>query len=133
MQALAITWASANKSPAIGGYRFLPIKGHTGNAKQLDCYLGLGLHIGITGWICDDRRGKHLRGIINRIPVNRLMIKTDAPFLIPPDLRHNHGNRNEPSFLPHVLAEVASAVGRSAQEVADSTNATATALFGLNK
>src|SRR6185503_20446076 len=69
----------------------------TGGARELDAYLALDLHIGITGWICDDRRGAGLRPLIPRIPPDRLMIETDAPFLLPPAEKKS-GRRNEPAF-----------------------------------
>jgi TatD DNase family protein len=59
----------------------------TGKGEQLDAYLELGLYIGITGWICEERRGLSLRSLVPRIPLSRLMLETDAPFLTPRDLR----------------------------------------------
>jgi TatD DNase family protein len=104
----------------------------TGTAAELDVYLALDLHIGITGWICDERRGVHLRALVPRIPRDRLMIETDAPFLLPRDLpvRPPDG-RNEPAILPHVLARVAHASGRAIDTVAADTTRTARAFFGL--
>lgn len=104
----------------------------TGSGAELDAYLELDLHVGITGWICDGRRGGHLRDLVARIPVNRLMIETDAPFLTPRDLpRPPPGGRNEPSLLPHVLDRVAGSAGRSREDVARSTTATARQFFRL--
>ncbi|HVE39520.1 MAG TPA: TatD family hydrolase [Planctomycetota bacterium] len=102
----------------------------TGGARELDAYLALDLHIGITGWICDDRRGAGLRPLIARIPADRLMIETDAPFLLPPAAKAA-GRRNEPAFLLHVLETVASAAGRPPDQVAAETTRTAEAFFGL--
>jgi TatD DNase family protein len=106
----------------------------TGSAAELDTYLAIDLHIGITGWICDDRRGTGLRPLIRRIPRDRLMIETDAPFLTPRDLvpRPRDG-RNEPGFLPHVLAAVARAADRPAAELADDTTRTARAFFAIDE
>lgn len=102
----------------------------TGTAAELEAYLALDLHVGITGWICDERRGYHLRSLIPRVPRDRLMLETDAPFLTPRDLRPRPaGGRNEPAFLPHVLAAVATAAGRPVAEVAADTTATARAFF----
>ncbi len=78
----------------------------TGNADQAKAYLDLDLHLGITGWICDERRGQHLRNIVRMIPANRLMIETDCPYLAPRDYRPRI-NRNEPKYLPHILETVA--------------------------
>jgi len=104
----------------------------TGTAAELDAYLALDLHIGITGWINDERRGLGLRGVVARIPANRLMIETDAPFLTPHDARPKPaGGRNEPALLPLVLAAVARAINRPLADVAHETPETARAFFGL--
>ncbi len=104
----------------------------TGTAGELDSYLELDAHIGVTGWICDERRGMHLRDIVGRIPANRLMIETDAPYLLPRTIRPKPSSRrNEPAFLPYVLDVVAKAVGRPADRVAVETTATARAFFRL--
>jgi TatD DNase family protein len=103
----------------------------TGDERELDCYLELGLCIGITGFVCDERRGQHLQKLVARIPPERLMIETDAPFLLPRDLKHARGRRNEPAYLPHVAASVARYAGRDESELRRSTTSTAFELFGL--
>ncbi|MBP1963756.1 TatD DNase family protein [Paenibacillus aceris] len=104
----------------------------TGTLQELDVYLQLGLYIGITGWICDERRGKHLRELVKRIPLERLMLETDAPFLTPRDLPVKpQDGRNEPVFLPHVAATVAHCLGKTVEEVAEATTRTAREFFGL--
>jgi TatD DNase family protein len=102
----------------------------TGGARELDAYLALDLHVGITGWICDDRRGAPLRPLVARIPPDRLMIETDAPFLLPPAAKGAE-RRNEPAFLVHVLETVSRAAGRPADQVAAETTRTAELFFGL--
>jgi TatD DNase family protein len=102
----------------------------TGNAAELDTYLEMGFYIGITGWICDDRRGYHLRELLSRIPLNRLMLETDAPFLSPRDMRPQ-SKRNEPGYLPHILRAVAKAMKKLPEEVANGTTQTAREFFGL--
>jgi TatD DNase family protein len=105
----------------------------TGTADELDILLAMDLNIGITGWICDERRGSHLRELLPRIPLDRLMIETDAPYLVPRDLRPQPaGRRNEPAFLPHILTAVAMSVGRSIDEVAAITTATARRFYRLD-
>lgn len=80
----------------------------TDTQKALFDYLDLDCHIGITGWICDERRGKPLQEIVTNIPLNRLMLETDAPYLLPRDLPVMPDNkRNEPQFLPHIGHTVA--------------------------
>jgi TatD DNase family protein len=105
----------------------------TGDERELDCYLELGLHIGITGFICDERRGTHLQQLVARIPKERLMIETDAPFLLPRDLKHARGRRNEPAYLPHVAASVARYAGRDLQELRQNTRQAAFELFDLGR
>lgn len=106
----------------------------TGDGAALDAYLDLDLHIGVTGWICDERRGLHLRGIIARVPRDRLMVETDAPYLLPRDLVPKpkpKTRRNEPMHLPHILRAVAGAVGCEPHALARSTTETARRFFGL--
>jgi TatD DNase family protein len=105
----------------------------TGHARELERYLELGLCIGITGFVCDERRGTHLSGLVGRVPRDRLMVETDAPFLRPRDLGGASSRRNEPAFLPHVAATVARCAGRSVEELRRETTATATHLFGLDQ
>ena len=106
----------------------------TGQAQELDDYLELGLAIGITGWICDERRGQHLKDMVGRIPSDRLMIETDAPYLLPRSLRPKpSGRRNEPAFLVEVASVVAQARGETLDTVAATTTATAERFFGLNR
>lgn len=106
----------------------------TGNQSQLEAYLALDLHIGITGWICDERRGHHLREFIHLIPDNRLMIETDAPYLVPRDLRPKpKGRRNEPAFLGHIAEAVAAARDQPLKQLLPRIQATTEQFFGLEK
>jgi len=104
----------------------------TGGERELRECLELGLSIGITGWICDERRGQHLRDLVRQIPLDRLMLETDAPYLLPRDLspRPPH-RRNEPKFLPHILATVAGCRGEPPTVVAAATTANALRFFGF--
>lgn len=104
----------------------------TGEARELDDYLAMGLSIGITGWICDERRGRHLRELVRRIPADRLMLETDAPYLLPRDLvPRPKSRRNEPRYLPHVCEVVAACRGEAAAEVAAATTRNARHFFGF--
>ncbi|HET7756822.1 MAG TPA: TatD family hydrolase [Steroidobacteraceae bacterium] len=104
----------------------------TGGAEELHCYLGLGLAIGITGWICDERRGAHLPELVRAIPAPRLLLETDGPYLLPRDLPAKPAaRRNEPAYLPHVAAAVARARGEPLEALARSSTAAARALFSL--
>ena len=88
----------------------------TGSEKNAKAYLDLDLHIGITGWICDERRGAHLRDVVKKIPANRLMIETDCPYLAPRDYRPRI-KRNEPKYLPHILQTIAECRGEDPAEL----------------
>ena len=104
----------------------------TGSGAELEEILSLDLAIGITGWICDERRGAHLKPLMREIPAARLMIETDAPYLLPRDLeRKPASRRNEPAYLPHVARTVARARGVEFGALAATTTAAARALFGL--
>ena len=106
----------------------------TGEKDELHAYLDLGLYIGITGWICDERRGQHLLALVREIPKERLLLETDAPYLTPRDMRPQpRSRRNEPAFLPHILKTVARALGRSPEEVAAETAGNAQTLFGIRE
>jgi TatD DNase family protein len=104
----------------------------TGQRAELEDCLALGLHIGITGWICDERRGLHLQELVRHIPADRLMIETDAPYLLPRSLRPKPaGRRNEPAFLPEVARVIAHARSEDVVELAAVTTANARRFFGL--
>ncbi|MGQ0621652.1 MAG: TatD family hydrolase [Panacagrimonas sp.] len=107
----------------------------TDTAEAAQDYLLLDCHIGMTGWICDERRGAHLLDVVKMIPSQRLMVETDAPYLLPrtvPNaLRPPDGRRNEPAYLPYVVARIAGARGVSAASVAQSTADNARRFFRL--
>jgi TatD DNase family protein len=106
----------------------------TGEREELRSYIDLGLYIGITGWICDERRGRHLLELVRDIPRDRLLLETDSPYLTPRDLHPQpKARRNEPAFLPHILKAVAKALRRPHEEIAAETTRNATAFFGLNE
>lgn len=102
----------------------------TGSREALFAYLDLGLCIGITGWICDERRGQELQELVRHIPADRLLLETDGPYLLPRDLpQAPKDKRNEPAFLPHIAATVARLRSESPEEVAALTTANAKRLF----
>ena len=104
----------------------------TGGAAELDSYLDLGLAIGITGWICDERRGTHLLELVRRIPADRLLLETDGPYLLPRDLRPKPASRrNEPAYLAHIAAVIAHARGEPPETLARTSTAAARSLFGI--
>ncbi|TYT26522.1 hydrolase TatD [Luteimonas viscosa] len=104
----------------------------TGTREELFDYLDQDWHIGITGWLCDERRGAHLREIVKNIPAHRLMVETDAPYLLPRTLRPMpKERRNEPAFLPHIVEELARDRGEDVATTAAASAATAAAFFRL--
>ena len=104
----------------------------TGSGDELEYYLSLGCYIGITGWICDERRGKHLRELVKLIPSDRLLLETDAPYLLPRDLGGKvKDKRNEPKYLPHIAETVASCQGKDPMELANETYNNSKRFFGL--
>jgi TatD DNase family protein len=104
----------------------------TGTERALDRYLELGCHIGITGWICDERRGSHLLELIKKIPPHRLLLETDAPFLIPRNMEGiKRSRRNEPKFLPHIAEFIARRLGKDPELLAEETYQNARRIFKL--
>ncbi|HET8553866.1 MAG TPA: TatD family hydrolase [Rhodanobacteraceae bacterium] len=104
----------------------------TDTREALFDYLDLDCHIGITGWICDERRGTHLREFVREIPADRLMLETDAPYLLPRNVEPKPSHRrNEPMYLAHICREVARDRGEDAVVTAGNSTATACAFFGL--
>ena len=105
----------------------------TGTEADLLRYLEAGYSIGITGWLCDVSRGVELRRLAPRIPLQRLVIETDAPFLFPhgatPPGRRRR--RNEPCLLPAVAARLADLYGLPLEDVVRHTTANARRLFRL--
>lgn len=105
----------------------------TGEGESLHEYIAMGLYVGITGWICDERRGQHLHDIVSVIPDDRLLIETDAPYLLPRNIRPRpKSRRNEPAYLTYVLETVAEARAQSVEHVALITTQNAIDFFGLD-
>jgi hydrolase, TatD family len=105
----------------------------TGTKKELEAYLSLGCYIGITGWICDERRGLHLRELIKLIPDNKLMIETDAPYLMPRNLKPRpKSHRNEPAYLVHIAREIAELKGVTVEELSNITVSNTKKFFNLS-
>jgi TatD DNase family protein len=105
----------------------------TGSKVEMHECLDLDCHIGITGWICDERRGTHMKAFMKDIPANRLMIETDAPYLKPRSLRPKiRSHRNEPRFLPWILGTLAACRDEHPDALAEATTRNARAFFCLN-
>ena len=106
----------------------------TGQRRELFDYLDLDLHIGITGWFCDERRGKHLRALVKDIPANRLLLETDAPYLRPRHIKRPLPGEadNEPALLPHIAEDIAGCLRVPLAQLARQTTSTARRFYGLD-
>jgi TatD DNase family protein len=94
----------------------------TGNSEQLSAYLAQGLYIGITGWLCDERRGQDLQAALAYLPLDRLILETDAPYLLPRNLANKpKSRRNEPAFIAAIAEEVARLKQCSVADVAEAS------------
>ena len=104
----------------------------TGERQELFDYLDRDWYIGITGWLCDERRGAHLRELVRSIPAERLMIETDCPYLLPRNVQPKPSHRrNEPMYLAHICAELARDRGELEALTAATTSANARRFFAL--
>jgi TatD DNase family protein len=115
----------------------------TEGQAELEAYLAMDCYIGITGWLCDERRGSHLIPLLRQIPANRLLLETDAPYLLPRNfqerapLKGQHSargksGRNEPRFLPLIAAFAAEILGKTPEQLAAQTSANAARFFNLS-
>jgi TatD DNase family protein len=104
----------------------------TGTEKELSKYLELGCYIGITGWICDERRGTHLLSLVKKIPADKLLLETDAPFLIPRTMPRGNG-RNEPKNLVHIAKHLSNILGKDFEVLAEETYRNSCEFFGIEK
>ena len=108
----------------------------TGQLKEAKTYLEMGYYIGFTGAITDVRRFVALEEVVRYVPLDRMLIETDAPFMMPKNvptrqLSYHQQRRNEPAFLPYVAQTIAHYKGVSLKAVADKTRENAEALFKL--
>ena len=111
----------------------------TGTKNALEDYLSLGIYIGLTGWICDDRRGKHLRDFINIIPDDKLLIETDSPYLSPfvssrePNITSEMKHLNKPAYLPEIAKTLAKCRNQTYEHICDITYKNYINFFGTDK
>lgn len=104
----------------------------TGDKKNLYAYLDEDFYIGITGWVCDERRGTELAKIVSEIPLDRLMVETDAPFLLPRNIQPKpESRRNEPRYLSWVIKKLAECYGMKTEEIARLSSKNACLFFAL--
>ncbi|MCG5046587.1 3'-5' ssDNA/RNA exonuclease TatD [Enterobacteriaceae bacterium 155047] len=104
----------------------------TGSRSDALACLNRGLYLGITGWVCDERRGLELRELLPLIPADRLLFETDAPYLLARDMKPKPASRrNEPAYLGHIVERVAHWRGEEAQQLAAQTDDNVRRLFGI--
>jgi TatD DNase family protein len=102
----------------------------TGNRAEAEAFLAMGLDIGITGWVTDLQRGQALREALPAIPLDRLHLETDAPYLFPKNAETRRGH-NEPANLPWVAASVADLLGCDVDEIIRACSSNSRRMFGL--
>lgn len=116
-----------DKVPALVSHCF------TGDKAQLIACLDRGMYIGVTGWLCDKKRGQDLRDIVKYIPLERLMVETDGPYLTPQNIRPKpKSSRNEPAYLPFVVEMLAQCTGYSIADISQQSTKNANKVFQLN-
>lgn len=103
----------------------------TGDKKTLEQYLSMGFFIGVTGWICDDRRAGDLRNAVSIIPLGRIMIETDAPYLTPRNVP-GLGRTNLPGNIKYVAKELAKYMKVPEEELIMHAKANTEKFFSLN-
>ena len=104
----------------------------TDGPAEAEAYLDLGCYLGITGWVTDKKRGDALRSAVPLIPDDRLLLETDAPYLMPQNIAPRpKSRRNEPMYMTQVAQAVANLRGQGLAEVAALSTANARRFFGL--
>ena len=103
----------------------------TGSVYQMQAYLDLDCYIGITGWVCDDNRGQELQEAVKHLPLDKLLLETDAPYLFPKNVKPRAKN-NEPSFLPDVAKKVAELKGIELRLLSEISVENSNTVFGLS-
>lgn len=108
--------------------KFMVAHCFTGNIEQLNAYLSLGCYVGITGWLCDPKRGKALQEAVKYLPLTRLLLETDAPYLYPKTLKPKQ-SKNEPCYLPHIGLYFSELTNQSIEKVKQHAYNNALSLF----
>lgn len=102
----------------------------TSHQSHMQAYLDKGLYIGITGWVCDPRRGAELRQALPVLPLDRLILETDAPYLYP-KTRKPRASNNQPAYLPYIAESVGELLEISPAELSRSSYANTCRLFNI--
>jgi len=103
----------------------------TGTLHEAKTYLDKGFYLGFTGAISDQNRFKHLEEVVKYVPLDRMMIETDSPFMLPKNMPRQQSRRNEPAFLPYIAQTIAHLKKISISEVAEETTDVARNFFSI--
>ena len=104
----------------------------TGSIAELEHYAARGVFVGITGFVCDPKRGAELQEALKKgvLPLSQLLIETDAPFMSPKTVP-NGGRRCEPGMLPYVAQTLAQLLNVPLEELCEQTTQNAKKFFRL--
>lgn len=106
----------------------------TGTQTQMEAYIALDMHLGITGWVCDERRGQALAELVPFIPKNRILLETDSPYLLPRSMRPKpKSSKNKPEYLPYIAQYIANLRGEDTDEFALQCYKNSLAFFNLSR
>ncbi|MCF8069320.1 MAG: TatD family hydrolase [Desulfobacterales bacterium] len=103
----------------------------SGGSTDLKNFLGLGLYIGITGILTIKGRGAKLRKLVKDMPLDRIVIETDAPYLTPTPERNRH-KLNEPAFVKTVLYKLSEITGIEPEPLSETIWENSCKLFNIN-
>jgi TatD DNase family protein len=113
--------------------KFMVAHCFTGSTKQLETYVALGCYVGITGWLCDEKRGEQLRDAVKSLPLSRVLLETDAPYLFPKTLKPRK-SKNEPCNLPYIAQALSDILAVDINNIEQHAFENASALFfGSNR
>lgn len=102
----------------------------TQGKAELETYLSMGLYIGVTGWVCDEKRGQTLAGALPYLPMDKLVLETDAPYLFPKTVRPRKRD-NRPAYLPHIAKHVAQLMQCDIKEIEQASFRNSCQLFDI--
>ena len=103
----------------------------TDGPRELEAYIERGYMVGVTGWIADTRRNQSLVEAIPHLPLEHLMIETDAPWLTPRNIpKFRKIRANEPQYLPYVISAIAEQTGHQPEDIIEHSTNNAHRFFG---
>lgn len=104
----------------------------TGTEEQMKKYIEFGFYIGITGWICDDRRNKNLCDAVISLPLDKLILETDSPFLIPFEYSKEwNTNTNQPDSIHYIIKKISQLTGIEQSKIKENSIKNTKTLFKI--